>query len=68
MPTPEDHGPCLPTLYGASKQAERANRSLGWNIWVTSMDFQICEHYRRERTHGVIFDFIHKFEKRPIST
>ena len=51
MPTPENHGPCLPiSLYGASKLgSEGLIHKLGWNIWFTSLDIQIRQHYRRKR-------------------
>ena len=50
MPTPEDHGPCLPiSLYGASKQAGEGLIGVGRYFRVTSLGIQICEYHWRER-------------------
>ena len=66
MPTPEDHGPCLPiSLYGASKQAGEGLigawvGTFGLQAWV----FRFANIIGRG-THGVIFDFIHKLKSDP---
>jgi UDP-glucose 4-epimerase len=67
MPTPEDHGPCLPiSLYGASKQAGEGLISswvgtFGLQAWI----FRFANVVGARGTHGVIFDFIHKLRKDP---
>ena len=67
MPTPEDHGPCMPiSLYGASKQAGEGLISswvgtFGAKAWI----FRFANIIGARGTHGVIFDFIHKLKKDP---
>lgn len=67
MPTPEDHGPCLPiSLYGASKQAGEGLISswagtFGLQAWI----FRFANIIGTRGTHGVIFDFIHKLKADP---
>ena len=58
MPTPENHGPCLPiSLYGASKQAGEGLISswvgtFGLQAWI----FRFANIIGTRGTHGVIFD------------
>lgn len=65
LPTPENHGPCLPiSLYGASKQAGEGLISswvgtFGFQAWI----FRFANIIGARGTHGVIFDFIHKLKK-----
>ena len=67
MPTPENHGPCIPiSLYGASKQAGEGLISswvgtFGLQAWV----FRFANIIGARGTHGVIFDFIHKLKADP---
>jgi len=67
MPTPEDHGPCMPiSLYGASKQAGEGLISswvgtFGFQAWI----FRFANVIGARGTHGVIFDFIHKLKNDP---
>jgi len=67
MPTPEDHGPCLPiSLYGASKQAGEGLISswvgtFGLQAWI----FRFANVIGARGTHGVIFDFLHKLKRDP---
>lgn len=67
MPTPENHGPCLPiSLYGASKQAGEGLISswvgtFGFQAWI----FRFANIIGTRGTHGVIFDFIHKLKADP---
>ena len=67
MPTPENHGPCMPiSLYGASKQAGEGLISswvgtFGLQAWV----FRFANIIGQRGTHGVIFDFIHKLKADP---
>lgn len=67
MPTPENHGPCMPiSLYGASKQAGEGLISswvgtFGLKAWI----FRFANIIGARGTHGVIFDFIHKLKKDP---
>ncbi len=67
MPTPENHGPCMPiSLYGASKQAGEGLISswvgtFGLQAWV----FRFANIIGERGTHGVIFDFIHKLKADP---
>ena len=67
MPTPEDHGPCMPiSLYGASKQAGEGLISswvgtFGLQAWI----FRFANIIGARGTHGVIFDFIHKLKNDP---
>ena len=67
MPTPEDHGPCLPiSLYGASKQAGEGLigawvGTFGLQAWI----FRFANIIGERGTHGVIFDFIHKLKVDP---
>ncbi len=67
MPTPENHGPCMPiSLYGASKQAGEGLISswvgtFGLQAWV----FRFANIIGHRGTHGVIFDFIHKLKADP---
>ena len=67
MPTPENHGPCMPiSLYGASKQAGEGLISswvgtFGLQAWV----FRFANIIGNRGTHGVIFDFIHKLKADP---
>jgi UDP-glucose 4-epimerase len=67
MPTPEDHGPCMPiSLYGASKQAGEGLISswvgtFGLQAWI----FRFANVVGARGTHGVIFDFIHKLKRDP---
>ena len=67
MPTPEDHGPCIPiSLYGASKQAGEGLigswvGTFGLQAWI----FRFANIIGERGTHGVIFDFIHKLKKDP---
>ncbi len=64
MPTPENHGPCMPiSLYGASKQAGEGLISswvgtFGLQAWI----FRFANVVGARGTHGVIFDFIHKLK------
>lgn len=67
LPTPEDHGPCMPiSLYGASKQAGEGLVSswvgtFGLQAWI----FRFANIIGARGTHGVIFDFIHKLKNDP---
>ena len=67
MPTPENHGPCMPiSLYGASKQAGEGLISswvgtFGLQAWI----FRFANIIGHRGTHGVIFDFIHKLKADP---
>jgi len=67
MPTPENHGPCMPiSLYGASKQAGEGLISswvgtFGLQAWI----FRFANVVGARGTHGVIFDFIHKLKNDP---
>ena len=67
MPTPENHGPCMPiSLYGASKQAGEGLISswvgtFGLQAWI----FRFANIIGHRGTHGVIFDFIHKLKAAP---
>ena len=67
MPTPENHGPCLPiSLYGASKQAGEGLigafvGTFGLQAWI----FRFANIIGERGTHGVIFDFIHKLKTDP---
>ena len=67
LPTPEDHGPCMPiSLYGASKQAGEGLISswvgtFGLQAWI----FRFANIIGTRGTHGVIFDFIHKLKSDP---
>ena len=67
MPTPENHGPCMPiSLYGASKQAGEGLISswvgtFGLQAWI----FRFANIIVHRGTHGVIFDFIHKLKADP---
>ena len=67
LPTPENHGPCLPiSLYGASKQAGEGLISswvgtFGLQAWI----FRFANIIGARGTHGVIFDFIHKLQADP---
>ena len=67
MPTPENHGPCLPiSLYGASKQAGEGLigswvGTFGLQAWI----FRFANIIGERGTHGVIFDFIHKLKEDP---
>ena len=67
LPTPEDHGPCMPiSLYGASKQAGEGLISswvgtFGLQAWI----FRFANIIGARGTHGVIFDFIHKLKRDP---
>ena len=67
MPTPEDHGPCIPiSLYGASKQAGEGLigswvGTFGLQAWI----FRFANIVGERGTHGVIFDFIHKLKADP---
>ena len=65
MPTPENHGPCLPiSLYGASKLGSEGLitswvGTFGLQTWI----FRFANIIGERGTHGVIFDFIHKLKK-----
>ena len=65
MPTPENHGPCLPiSLYGASKLGSEGLIT----SWVGTFNFQawifrFANIIGERGTHGVIFDFIHKLKR-----
>jgi UDP-glucose 4-epimerase len=67
LPTPENHGPCMPiSLYGASKQAGEGLISswvgtFGLQAWI----FRFANIIGTRGTHGVIFDFIHKLKSDP---
>jgi UDP-glucose 4-epimerase len=67
MPTPENHGPCMPiSLYGASKQAGEGLISswvgtFGLQAWI----FRFANIIGHRGTHGVIFYFIHKLKADP---
>ncbi len=67
LPTPENHGPCLPiSLYGASKQAGEGLISswvgtFGLQAWI----FRFANIIGARGTHGVLFDFIHKLKADP---
>jgi UDP-glucose 4-epimerase len=67
LPTPEDHGPCIPiSLYGASKSAGEALigayvGTFGFRAWV----FRFANIIGARGTHGVIYDFIHKLRATP---
>ena len=67
LPTPEDHGPCMPiSLYGASKQAGEGLISswvgtFGLQAWI----FRFANIIGARGTHGGIFDFIHKLKNDP---
>mgnify|MGYP000054747116 CR=1 FL=1 len=65
MPTPENHGPCLPiSLYGASKLAcEGLITSWCGTFNIQSWIFRFANIIGERGTHGVIFDFIHKLKK-----
>tara|TARA_B100001248_G_C27372376_1_gene452361 strand:- start:746 stop:1690 length:945 start_codon:yes stop_codon:yes gene_type:complete len=65
MPTPENHGPCLPiSLYGASKLGSEGLitswvGTFGFQAWI----FRFANIIGERGTHGVIFDFIHKLKR-----
>ena len=65
MPTPENHGPCLPiSLYGASKLGSEGLitswvGTFGLQAWI----FRFANIIGERGTHGVIFDFIHKLKQ-----
>ena len=67
LPTPEDHGPCVPiSLYGASKAAGEGLigayvGTFGFRAWI----FRFANIIGGRGTHGVIFDFIHKLVATP---
>jgi UDP-glucose 4-epimerase len=67
LPTPEDHGPCIPiSLYGASKAAGEGLigayvGTFGFRAWI----FRFANIIGGRGTHGVIFDFIHKLVATP---
>ena len=67
LPTPEDHGPCLPnSLYGASKQAgEGLISSWVGTFGLQAWNFRFAIFIGTGGTHGVIFDFIHKLKSDP---
>ena len=67
LPTPENHGPCLPiSLYGASKQAgEGLISSFVGTFGIQAYIFRFANIIGTRGTHGVIFDFIHKLKKDP---
>ena len=67
MPTPENHGPCLPiSLYGASKQAgEGLISSWVGTFAIQAWIFRFANIIGTRGTHGVIFDFIHKLKADP---
>jgi len=67
MPTPEDHGPCMPiSLYGASKQAgEGLISSWVGTFGIQAYIFRFANIIGARGTHGVIFDFIHKLKRDP---
>ena len=67
MPTPEDHGPCLPiSLYGASKNAgESLVSSFVGTFGLQGYIFRFANIIGDRGTHGVIFDFIHKLKRNP---
>ena len=67
MPTPEDHGPCLPiSLYGASKNAgESLVSSWVGTFGLQGYIFRFANIIGDRGTHGVIFDFIHKLKRNP---
>jgi len=67
MPTPEDHGPCIPiSIYGSSKLAAEGLigawvGTFGLQAWL----FRFANIIGARGTHGVIFDFIHKLKANP---
>ena len=67
MPTPENHGPCMPiSLYGASKSAgESLVSSWVGTFGLQGYIFRFANIIGDRGTHGVIFDFIHKLKKNP---
>ena len=67
MPTPENHGPCLPiSLYGASKSAgESLISSWVGTFGLQGYIFRFANIIGDRGTHGVIFDFIHKLKADP---
>lgn len=67
LPTPENHGPCMPiSLYGASKQAgEGLISSWVGTFGIQAYIFRFANIIGTRGTHGVIFDFIHKLKKDP---
>ena len=67
MPTPENHGPCMPiSLYGASKSAgESLVSSWVGTFGLQGYVFRFANIIGDRGTHGVIFDFIHKLKKNP---
>ena len=67
MPTPENHGPCLPiSLYGASKNAgESLVSSWVGTFGLQGYIFRFANIIGDRGTHGVIFDFIHKLKRNP---
>ena len=67
MPTPENHGPCMPiSLYGASKSAgESLISSWVGTFGLQGYIFRFANIIGDRGTHGVIFDFIHKLKKNP---
>jgi UDP-glucose 4-epimerase len=67
MPTPENHGPCMPiSLYGASKSAgESLISSWAGTFGLQGYIFRFANIIGDRGTHGVIFDFIHKLKRNP---
>ena len=67
MPTPENHGPCMPiSLYGASKSAgESLISSWVGTFGLQGYIFRFANIIGDRGTHGVIFDFIHKLKRNP---
>ena len=67
MPTPENHGPCMPiSLYGASKSAgESLVSSWVGTFGMQGYIFRFANIIGDRGTHGVIFDFIHKLKRNP---
>ena len=66
LPTPEDHGPCMPiSLYGASKQAGEGLIS----SWVGTFGLQAWifrfANIIGAGTPGVFFDFLHNLKHDP---
>ncbi len=69
IPTPEDHGPLIPiSLYGSSKLAcEAMISSYCYTFNFSSVIYRFANVVGPRSTHGVIFDFINKLQKKPTS-
>jgi UDP-glucose 4-epimerase len=65
IPTPEDHGPCLPiSLYGASKLACEGLISAYAELYgIKSWIYRFSNIVGHRSTHGILFDLVQKLNK-----